>query len=53
MKAFLDTSVLVATFYADHEHHEPSFKLFVRQEKKSAAAAPWARARGPTGRPGS
>ena len=39
MKAFLDTSVLVATFYGDHEHHEPSFELFVRQEKKSASAA--------------
>ena len=30
MKAFLDTSVLVATFYADHEHHPPSMNLFLR-----------------------
>lgn len=36
MKAFLDTSVLVATFYADHEHHPPSIELFLRFEKKDA-----------------
>lgn len=36
MKAFLDTSVLVATFYADHEHHLPSIDLFLRFEKKEA-----------------
>ena len=34
MKAFLDTSVLVATFYADHEHHRPSIDLFLRFGKK-------------------
>ena len=34
MKAFLDTSVLVATFYADHEHHSPSIDLFLRYGKK-------------------
>ena len=34
MKAFLDTSVLVATFYADHEHHSPSIDLFLRFAKK-------------------
>ena len=34
MKAFLDTSVLVATFYADHEHHPPSIDLFLRFGKK-------------------
>lgn len=39
MKAFLDTSVLVATFYGDHEHHQPSFELFVRQQKRAASAA--------------
>jgi len=33
MKAFLDTSVLVATFYGDHEHHEPSIQLFLRYPK--------------------
>ncbi len=36
MKAFLDTSVLVATFYADHEHHLPSIDLFLRFGKKGA-----------------
>ena len=36
MKAFLDTSVLVATFYADHEHHPPSIDLFVRFGMKNA-----------------
>ncbi len=30
MKAFLDTSVLVAVFYGDHEHHAPSLDLFLR-----------------------
>jgi predicted nucleic acid-binding protein len=34
VKAFLDTSVLVATFYADHEHHAPSIDLFLRFGKK-------------------
>ncbi len=36
MKAFLDTSVLVATFYADHEHHPSSINLFLRFGKKDA-----------------
>lgn len=36
MKAFLDTSVLVATFYADHAHHPPSIDLFLRFGKKDA-----------------
>ena len=36
MKAFLDTSVLVATFYADHEHHTSSINLFLRFGKKAA-----------------
>lgn len=36
MKAFLDTSVLVATFYADHDHHEPSIDLFLRFGKNDA-----------------
>jgi predicted nucleic acid-binding protein len=34
VKAFLDTSVLVATFYGDHEHHEPSIELFLRYGKR-------------------
>ncbi len=37
MKAFLDTSVLVATFYGDHEHHAPSLDLFLRFGKKDAS----------------
>lgn len=36
MKAFLDTSVLVATFYGDHEHHDASLDLFLRFGKKDA-----------------
>jgi predicted nucleic acid-binding protein len=39
MKAFLDTSVLVAAFYDAHEHHKPSFELFVTLERKSACTA--------------
>jgi len=39
VKAFLDTSVLVATFYDGHEHHKPSFELFVSQEKGKGCAA--------------
>jgi len=33
VKAFLDTSVLVATFYAHHEFHQPSIDLFLRFKK--------------------
>jgi predicted nucleic acid-binding protein len=36
MRAFLDTSVLVAAFYADHEHHGPSLDLLVRHGRKGA-----------------
>ncbi len=39
MRAFLDTSVLIATFYADHEHHEPSKNLFLRFDKIEACCA--------------
>ncbi len=39
MEAFLDTSVLVATFYGDHERHERSFELFVRQAKDTGCTA--------------
>ena len=39
MRAFLDTSVLVATFYGEHQHHEPSFSLFIRQKKTTAYTA--------------
>lgn len=33
MKAFLDTSVLIATFYAHHQLHQPSMGLFLRFKK--------------------
>ncbi len=36
MKAFLDTSVLVATFYGDHQHHEASLEVFLKFGKKQA-----------------
>lgn len=39
MKAFFDTSVLIAAFYDEHEHHEPSFDLFSQQEKSTACTA--------------
>lgn len=39
MRQFLETSVLVATFYGDHEHHEPSFALFLRQTNQSGFTA--------------
>jgi predicted nucleic acid-binding protein len=39
VKAFFDTSVLVAAFYDEHEHHEPSFDLYSKQEKSSACTA--------------
>jgi predicted nucleic acid-binding protein len=39
VNAFLDTSVLVATFYGEHEHHEPSFALFLQQKKSTACTA--------------
>jgi predicted nucleic acid-binding protein len=39
MRQFLDTSVLVPTFYGDHEHHEASMALFLRQKKQSGFTA--------------
>ena len=36
MKALLDTSVLIATFYAHHEFHQPSIDLFLRFKKNEA-----------------
>ena len=33
MKAFLDTSVLIATFYAHHQFHQTSIALFLRFKK--------------------
>ncbi|MDR3688010.1 MAG: PIN domain-containing protein [Fimbriimonas sp.] len=37
MKAFLDTSVLVATFYGDHVHHNASLDLFLRFGKSETS----------------
>jgi predicted nucleic acid-binding protein len=39
VRVFLDTSVLVATFYGEHEHHERSFALFAQQKKSIACTA--------------
>jgi predicted nucleic acid-binding protein len=39
MDAFLDTSVLVATFYGDHERHGASFQVFLRQTKETGCTA--------------
>lgn len=39
MKSFFDTSVLVAAFLEDHEHHERSFNLFASAERKTACCA--------------
>ncbi len=36
MKAFFDTSVLVATFYGDHQHHDASADLFLKFDKNQA-----------------
>jgi predicted nucleic acid-binding protein len=37
VKAFLDTSVLIATFYAHHEFHQPSIDLFLRFKKSESS----------------
>jgi len=39
VKAFLDTSVLVATFYADHENHPASINSFLRFEKQDVCCS--------------
>ncbi len=39
MKALLDTSVLVAAFYEDHEHHKESFNLLLNHKRKDACCA--------------
>lgn len=39
MKSFLDTSVLVATFYGEHEHHDASLALFITLSRKSGCTA--------------
>jgi predicted nucleic acid-binding protein len=37
VKAFFDTSVLVATFYGDHQHHEASIKRFLSFRRSEAS----------------
>jgi predicted nucleic acid-binding protein len=39
VKSFLDTSVLVAAFYGDHEHHSPSIALLADQKKSTGCTA--------------
>jgi predicted nucleic acid-binding protein len=39
VKAFLDTSVLVAVFYGDHPHHAASLDVFTRFGKKDVSCA--------------
>lgn len=39
MDAFLDTSVLVATFYGEHEHHDRSIRVFLDQKKSTGCTA--------------
>lgn len=39
MKAFFDTSVLVACFWGDHQHHAASLKLFAPATPKNAACS--------------
>jgi predicted nucleic acid-binding protein len=36
VKAFFDTSVLIATFYAHHQFHRPSIEIFLRFSKNEA-----------------
>ena len=39
MKAFLDTSVLVPVFLADHEHHSASLDIFLRFNKSQSCCS--------------
>ena len=36
MKAFFDTSVLIAIFYVRHQFHQPTIDLIVRFKKNEA-----------------
>jgi predicted nucleic acid-binding protein len=36
VKAFLDSSVLIAAFYANHQFHQPSIDLFLRFKRNEA-----------------
>ncbi len=39
MRTFLDSSVLVAAFYGDHEHHAPSLALLAEQRRSIGSTA--------------
>ena len=39
MKAFFDTSVLVAVFYGDHQHHDASIEALLKFDKSEARCA--------------
>jgi predicted nucleic acid-binding protein len=39
LKYFFDTSILVAAFQEDHEHHEPSFAAFLKADRSRACCA--------------
>jgi predicted nucleic acid-binding protein len=39
VKSLLDTSVLVASFYGDHEHHASSIALLARQKPMTGCTA--------------
>ena len=39
MTAFLDTSILVAAFYDDHEHHGPSRSILLAHANKQSCVA--------------
>jgi predicted nucleic acid-binding protein len=39
LRSFFDTSVLIPTFLEDHEHHEASFELFLKANKRQSACA--------------
>ena len=39
MKAFFDTSVLIAAFTETHPHHQPSFRAFAAADRESSACA--------------
>ncbi|HTV58298.1 MAG TPA: PIN domain-containing protein [Verrucomicrobiae bacterium] len=39
MRAFFDSSVLLATFLADHEHHQPSIEAFLLAGPRESSCA--------------
>jgi len=39
LKAFFDTSVLVAVFYGDHQHHDASIEALLKFDKSEVGCA--------------